>query len=276
MRQPTRSDMKKLWSDKNRRKGIIGTVLFHIVLLVLFLMFGLKYTEPKPEDGIVINFGNSETGFGHQDDGAPTTQTPTPAKPQTETQETQAQDDNPIQTQDAVEAPSVESQKTSQTKKVDEPEVKEPEKPKPSSELEKMLQNVKSSKTGGEGDKKGAGDQGRADGDKKSHNRVGGGQGGNGGGGNYQLGGRMAMAKPLPEYNCTDEGRVVVKIYVDRNGKVTSAFPGDRIPNGAKTTTASKCLFNKAKAAALKTTWQADADAPSLQVGYIVYYFEKN
>jgi hypothetical protein len=47
--------------DKNNRAGIIGTILFHVLLLILFLFVGMTYPDPPPpEEGITINFGNSE------------------------------------------------------------------------------------------------------------------------------------------------------------------------------------------------------------------------
>jgi len=50
---------------KSKRKGIIGTILFHALLMVAFLFMGLKYQDPPPaEEGISINFGFSEQGLG--------------------------------------------------------------------------------------------------------------------------------------------------------------------------------------------------------------------
>ena len=50
---------------KNKRNGIIGTVLFHSLLLVAFLFLGLTYQDPPPpEEGISINFGFIDEGAG--------------------------------------------------------------------------------------------------------------------------------------------------------------------------------------------------------------------
>ena len=48
----------------NRRRALISTLVIHGALFILFLFVGLTYYDPKPEDGILINFGDSETGFG--------------------------------------------------------------------------------------------------------------------------------------------------------------------------------------------------------------------
>ena len=46
---------------RNKNKGIIGTILFHTLLLVMFLFMVLTYQDPPPaEEGISINFGFSD------------------------------------------------------------------------------------------------------------------------------------------------------------------------------------------------------------------------
>jgi phosphoribosylaminoimidazole-succinocarboxamide synthase len=91
------------------------------------------------------------------------------------------------------------------------------------------------------------------------------------------LGSRQALTQPKPNYECPEQGRVIVKVYVDRTGTVVDAIPGENIPNGGgNSTTSSKCLFQKAKDAAMKTKWQGDANAPVKQVGLIIYNFTKN
>lgn len=269
--------LKKYWDDKERRKGIIGTLAFHLALVFLFLFLGLKYYDPPPSNGIVINFGNSETGKGNQNDGA---QQVTPARPKSQPKqqivESTQDAQDPIQTQDVTDAPPVNTQASQKVESTETTEVVEPEETKPDTrKLDDLFQTTTDSKEGGSGDKEGPGDQGKPEGDPSSPNQTGG-AGGNGGTGNYMLGGRKALSKPKPKYECDDEGRVVVKIYVDRNGKVTQAIPGAKIPNGAASTTTSKCLYDKAKAAAMKTTWQADRDAQSTQKGYIIYNFYKS
>ncbi len=286
--------MSDFWKDKDRRRGIIVSAVVHIALFLVFLFFGLSYMEPKPEDGIVINFGNSETGFGDEADGGPQSSEST-AQPQStpEQIETPAEaTESPSLTQDVMDAPSLEENKPKQQKTEKPKEEVKPKKVEPTpeelerrrkeaeqeakrKEMEARFAKVSSSKSGGEGVKDGAGDQGDPTGDPNSQNRTGS-SGGGGGNGNYMLGGRQALSKPKPEYQCDAEGRVVVKIYVDRQGKVTRAIPGEKVPNGSATTTTSSCLFDKAKAAAMRTTWQGDSDAPNLQIGYIIYNFRKN
>jgi outer membrane biosynthesis protein TonB len=281
--------MKLPWKNKDQRRGLLATLLFHGLLLLVFFFFGLTYLDPKPEDGVLINFGNSAAGLG--DNPTPTQAAPqsTPPDPTEPVEETQ----DPVATQDVVEAPALKTEEKEQPKKPEEqkpqttekpPETTkeetenqdppEEEAPQPSKNLQDLLKKTQSSKVGGEGNTQGNENMGDPSGQEDAGNRGGTG-GGGGGGGNYRLGGRQALAKPRPDYPCDDAGRVVVKIQVNRDGEVIKAVPGERVPGGAGSTTASSCLYNQARRAAKKTTWQPKPDAPEYQIGYIIYNFSK-
>ncbi len=96
---------------KYNTHGIIGSAIFHILVLLLLIFFGLQ-TLPQEEEGVLVNLGNVQTGLGNIE--PPKAATPTP--PQEETapapkpapSET-AQSDNNIKTQDFDEAPEVKS-----------------------------------------------------------------------------------------------------------------------------------------------------------------------
>lgn len=119
---------------------------------------------------------------------------------------------------------------------------------------------------GGEGDDDKAGDKGKVTGDPYASGYYG--VGGDGSGGNYRLGNRNALNRPKPDYPCNEEGKVVVKITVDRSGMVIAAEPGAK-----GTTNSALCLLTEAKEAALKTKFNKDSKAPPKQVGYIIYNF---
>lgn len=75
---------------KERAIGVIGTAVFHGVLLLLLLILGLS-SIPQEEEGILVNFGDSPTGFGATEPvrnepvsertTPPATSTPTPSMP---------------------------------------------------------------------------------------------------------------------------------------------------------------------------------------------------
>ena len=98
---------------KSKRKGIIGTILFHAFLLVAFLFMGLTYQDPPPaEEGISINFGFIDEGFGEiePEDTEEVTEIV-----EEEIIEEQIESTEEIITQSIVETPSVE--KTEKKKK---------------------------------------------------------------------------------------------------------------------------------------------------------------
>lgn len=238
-----------------------------MLLLLVFWFFGLSYMEPKPEDGIVINFGQVAEAGGEEFLPTEQAQDAQPEEVVTETQD--ALDE--VLTQDATDAPAVTTKKEEKPK---EEKPKEDPKPKVDSRLSDALKGIKNNPASGEGPNTGAGDQGDPNGDPTSKSYTGGGGGGAGGNGNYLLGNRRALSTPKPDYNCPDEGKVVVKIRVDRSGKVISAEAGVNIPK-ASTNTISACLYKKAEEAAKNTKWEADPKALDIQIGYIIYNFQK-
>lgn len=249
---------------KNRRKAIIGTVLFHIGLLLCFIFMGLTYQiPPPPEEGITINFGYQDFGSGSEQ-----------AEQIVEEQEITPQEivnNNPvvedINTQDIEETPT--TKLNEQLEKPEEVKKIEEKKPEPVVNTKALYPGKKQNNSNSQGISEGQGDQGSQDGDPNSNAYTGGGIGTNGIA--YQLGGRTIAEIKKPNYDSQQQGKVVVTIRVDRNGKVISATPGAK---GSTTTNAY--LYSKAKEAALKTTFEANTTAPEIQVGTIIYNFKLN
>jgi len=47
------------------RNGLIGTTIFHLIIAFLLIFFGFSYPDPPPEEeGILVNFGTDDTGYG--------------------------------------------------------------------------------------------------------------------------------------------------------------------------------------------------------------------
>ena len=148
---------------------------------------------------------------------------------------------------------------------------KEKPKPKPSKETTDALNSLLNGNSSdgnpkGEGDDKKEGVKGSVKGDPTSNKYYG--NKGTGSGGNYNLAGRRALSKPIEQPDCQEEGVVVVRIVVNKNGKVINAIPGVK-----GSTNTAECLLKPAKEAALKTTWNIDDKAPSKQTGTIIYRF---
>ena len=62
---------------REHKNGLIGTVVFHGFILLLLILLGFFTPLPLPgEEGILVNFGDSETGWGEEE--------PSPVVPQDE------------------------------------------------------------------------------------------------------------------------------------------------------------------------------------------------
>lgn len=84
----------------------------------------------------------------------------------------------------------------------------------------------------------------------------------------YELENRYHKRLPVPVYKCEGSGLIEVKIAVDRRGRVIQAEtdkPGE--------TANEICLAEAATKAALSTRFNTDWDAPARQIGTITYHF---
>jgi len=251
---------------KNKRKGIIGTLLFHILLIVAFLFMGLTYQiPPPPEEGISINFGYVDEGMNEAE---PEDVAEIPDPVHEEIIEEQSAAEEEVVTQETEEAPLVE--KTEQKKKEPELEKKEViEEKKQEVNKKALYTGKKKNKETDEGNTGESGNQGAIDGDPNAKAYSGGGIGTEGIA--YQLGGRSPKFKAKPIYKIQEQGKVVVIITVDRLGNVVNAIPGAK-----GSTTLNKYLLAKAKEAALKTKFNPKQSAPEKQQGKIIYHFSLN
>lgn len=122
--------------------------------------------------------------------------------------------------------------------------------------------------SGSEGNDNKAGDKGRPEGDPYATSYYGSPGSGSGTGG-YGLNGRSLVNQGKVPQECNESGRVVVKIIVDKNGKVINATPGVR-----GTTNNNPCLLEPARKTALMHKWNLDSNAPNQQVGFVVVNFK--
>lgn len=89
---------------------------------------------------------------------------------------------------------------------------------------------------------------------------------------NARLAGRTIVGSlPKPTYGIQTSGKVVVEITVDQWGIVKTAVAGVE-----GTTITDKTLWQEARKAAFKATFNMSADAPALQKGTITYIFRLN
>jgi colicin import membrane protein len=280
-----------------RVKGIVGTTLIYIVVFALLLLFGFSMPlVPPPEEGILVNFGTDETGFGMIEPSPPANQedasAPAPAV------SIKNSNEEPLLTQNNEEAPVVkkvdpeaakkrlekieadkkhreelEAEKVRKVQEETERKRIEAEEKRQSDIINRTKNALANSKNAGtnstsEGIAGGTGNQGVPTGSVDSKNR-GDGSGLGNSGVSYDLQGRGFQKLPLPKYNYQGDGRVVVEVSVDRSGKVIQAIPGRK-----GSTTLDDYLLKVAKDAAMEATFEVKNDAPVVQKGTITYIFK--
>lgn len=272
--------------------GIIGTLAFHVLVLLLLFLFKLAVPEKQEEGGVPVMLGNTELAQGNSDPYTmtevdimpqPETSVPEPVQPEPEVEQPMiTQTDEPsIQVKEEKpkqEKPKVEKPKKETPKKPDE---KPAEKPKEKTEAEKRAEAEKAaaeaaankiagafgkgSQMGSKGNAaSGSGVQGSTQGNASDGNTH-----GVGGYGTFDLNGRSLGpgGLPVPVYNVQDEGRVVITIVVNPAGQVISTSINKR------TNTVNPALRKAAEEAARKARFNS-VDGVNNQSGTITYYFK--
>lgn len=269
----------KYLETRHEKKSFVITVVIHVLLLLILVFFGLTYLDPPEERGIAINFGTSEVGSGIVQPQEAVKTSPQQTTAEVTPVETPVEEE--VVTQETTEAPVIEKKKKdAPVKKEKEPIQKieeEPAKkvePKPDKTTSDALSSILNGpendgqEASGEGNDNIAGDKGDPEGDPNASAYYGNGRGIDGDG-NYRLGGRKALNKEKFIQDCNESGIVVVQIEVNRSGQVVRAIPGVK-----GTTNSADCLLDPAKRAALATTFNSDSNAPTKQVGTIIYNFK--
>jgi len=297
-----------MFETNHKRKGLIGTILIHAILIVVFIFFGMTYQDPPPEQGVAIVFGFDDQGSGGF---KPVPKVDATLEPQKEIEKvvqppveevvpdaseevkeemmTQDSEESPISAEEKKKKKEADKKKLEEQKKEKERLEKERianeklQKEKEEREKKKAIQDAKKKKLDGmfaglkssedatgtdanQGDDGVAGYKGDEGGIKGAKSFTG--NGGIGDYGNYQLGNRKPKTKPMPKYEGSEEGIVVVRILVDNAGKVVYAEAGVK-----GSTTTDLQLLKSAKEAAMKTLWQSDESVKGNQEGRIIYNF---
>ncbi len=269
------------------KRGIAGTLIFHLGLVILFIFSGLITPLPLPEEeGILINFGTSNEGEGFIEPSATLqTQAVEQQKPiPSETAIQSGKTEEEILTQDIEEAPAVESKALEEERKREEElerqrlekiERERLEEQKRIQEITDRTRNALSNNRNnadnaatGEGETTGQGNQGSETGSVNSDNHSSGISGLGDKGISYSLAGRTPQSLPKPEYNYQAEGIVVVEVTVNQNGNVTKATAGVK-----GSTTLDNNLLKAAQKAALAAKFDRKPNAAAFQKGTITYHF---
>lgn len=271
------------WNNNNN-KALIGTLLFHALLIVALLFLALRTPLPLPgEQGVEVRFGSDNQGLGNN----PAKAVDHPKKAAPVPKATPPKQNKPakqkVLTQNTEKAPAlpkkqpkkkVKHKAKPKTKPVKKPDVqpikkkvkKVVEKPKPVVNQRALFKLNKNQTGNSEGFKSGTGTLGKPHGISDSEKTDG--KGGKGNGISYNLGGRGSayLDKPATKFN--EQGTVVVKIWVDPQGNVIRAQVYAK-----GTTVVNQNLRNIALQAAKNSKFVADPTAPAQQTGTITYTF---
>ena len=265
--------------DKHKLLGIVATVAFHAIALVL--LFTLCFRTPLPlpgEAGVEVNLGMYAQAMSQQDEEA-TNQ---------ETEETTSQQDNESESKQVVEEilsedediPSLEEvaeelDEAIEPEEMEEETIEEQEvveeivEEKPVVNQRAMFQAPKNKQeTPSEGNaSEQSGIQGNSNGLKEIERYEGFGESDNGT--SYYLEGREAKNIAKPNEDFEEEITIVVDIWVDREGRVVDA----KIGKGTFSTIPR--MRDLALNAAKNSIFSKDDNASEIQKGSITYKFKK-
>lgn len=270
--------MKHLNTPHEKKSAVI-TSLITVLLILLFFILGLKYYDPPISFGMEVNFGNASQGMGK-------IQPQKPISAKARTQPTPKKVSPKVAPKKAAQ-PKVTTQKTSdfpvpsKTEKKEAPPVKEvpkkiePPKPKVDQATKNILSKLINQKKTeektvkkGKGNGQVQGDKGKIEGNPYANSYFNlAGPGGMGKG--FGLNGRRLESTGKVTQQCNQEGVVVVRITVNRQGDVVQAEPGVK-----GTTNTHPCLLQPAKETALLHKWFSDTKAPSQQIGFVMIQFK--
>lgn len=272
---------------QNRLKGIISSVLFHVLLLMLFyFIVGVKRPFPPLEErgGVMVNLGYMDEGSGEiQPMGASdVVEIPQPVKTSTTPEKVNndkiiSQDNSDVVINTKKKDNKKENKKEVKPQKttpalpvVEAPKTEAPPKPKA------MYTGGSQNNSTGEGPDKTGGDKGQVNGSPFGDSYtggpgLGGGPGGVGPGGTkYSLNGRKMVTGPCSITDKSQEtGIIVLRIKVNKSGNVISA---DGPYKGSTTTSSS--LLSLAKSSLKCCKFDTPAGVPDEQFGTITFNFK--
>jgi colicin import membrane protein len=300
-------------SKKDKRAGVIGSTIFHGIILILLMILGLS-SMPKQEEGILVDFGDSSTGMGAAEpmrnepsgekNTPPPVSTPEPVSPPpAATPETS---DEAVNTQDFEEAPAI-SEKEKARQEAEKKRLEEERKRKEEIERQKRIEEERQRKEELERQRKLEEERKRkekqeqqarearsnvlnafskSDGTNTSQGEAGGAgnQGALGGEpnvGNYNGSGKGKNGTGFDLSGRTLSGELPKPEYnIQEEGIVVVEITVDRNGNVVSaepilkgTTTQNSYLWKMARQAALKAQFNSDGDAPAYQKGTITYHF---
>jgi TonB family protein len=230
--------------NKDDIYGLVGTLVFHFIILLILGFTVLRTIIPEEEGGILVNFGNLNEAAGlfeprYTGEVIPQNTAP-PIPPRTVTAEE-------VVTQDIEESVALNNEKKKkeeERKREEERRRREEAENRRRAEEQRKREEAISNRVAGafgmgSTDESGQGDAPSGTGNQGSPfgNTDNGANEGTGGYGSFNLNGRTigAGGLPRPAYTAQEEGRIVINITVDPKGNVifTDIGKGTNIDNAS-------------------------------------------
>ena len=293
-----------LLDTRHKKKSFTLTTILLSILVLLMFYIGMTYMEPPEETGITVNFGTMEFGMGEvqprepirqqrteepkvveetipEDTSSDTAEEAVEETTEEATEELVTQEDPETirirqqqeakkRAEEAARKAKAEAERKERERREAEERLRQEQEAK-KKKLDALMGGINNSDgeaSGSEGDDNLPGDKGQEGGDPYASTYYGAPGTGSGTGG-YGLSGRSLVSRGKVQQECNEEGRVVVRIVVDRNGKVIQATPGVK-----GTTNNDPCLLEPARKTAFLHKWNLDSKAPNQQIGFVVVNFK--
>lgn len=259
--------------NKDDIYSLIGTLLIHLVILLILGFTVLKTVLPEEEEGILVNFGNLNAAAGTFEPrytGETLPQNVTTPPPRVESPEEE------VVTQDIEESVTIaDAEKEAEKKREEERKRQEEAERRRLEEEQKKREEAISNRVAGafgmgstdepgQGDAEaGTGNQGNPFGNSDQGPTE-----GIGGRGTFNLSGRSIGAGGLqyPKYTVQEEGKIVVSITVDPKGNVIFAEIG-------KGTNIDDPSMRKSALEAARRTKFTSSSKGDNQIGMITYIY---
>jgi len=284
---------------KNKITGLVGTLVLHVILLVLLLLIAISKPKAQEEGGVPVMLGNMEMAQGDADPYTLTdvdildepqlpteVSAPEPVPTPPVEQEMITQEDEPTVAVPKKEIPKPKTKKETVKAKKENVKAKEKTEAEKRAEAERLAAEKKAAEEraaaeaaakriagafgkGTQMGSKGTGTSGQGIQGSPTGNAADGQSTGVGGYGTFDLNGRSLGpgGLPRPAYNVQEEGRVVVTITVNPAGQVIQTSINKR------TNTANAALRKAAEDAARKARFNT-VNGVNNQTGTITYYFK--
>lgn len=250
-------------TQRNRIIALVCTVAVHAVILALLATIALTHNPVKPNvsSGVFVQIGNIDEASG----------TFEPYAPEVTPEEYSVHEDITLPdatktiSQNSEETVLIDSLENIENSDIDKNLAQQAQQQETQNRISSTMQNAFGAGNTADGSRGDAAQGNGVQGSTSGNSPVGVSQGNIGWGG-FSLNGRKCINLPKPSYNSNEEGKVVVDITVDKNGKVVAAS----IKAGSNTNVQ---LRNAALAAAKKA--QFDKSENTVQKGTITYYFKQ-